>query len=331
MRQAKISDINGSYSEKSLNGPVNLKGANLSGKDLSGLNLSRADLSGADLSGANLAKTVLLNADLTGAILQGANLRRTNFTGATLAGANLDEVRAVRASFGMADLTGTSLFNSRLEIASFIKACLKKADMRCADLKNARLREADLRDVDFSEAVLHSADLSMSRVEGANFTNADLRNSRLRLISGYKKALWTGTDLRDINFAGAYLMRRFATDQNFLKEFREAGRLSRIIYYLWLVTSDCGRSMARWCAWIVLLILSFSWLYSLVGLDYGPHPTVLSNLYLSVVTLTTLGFGDVIPVSAWGQAVVMAEVIMGYIMLGGLLSILSNKMARRAD
>jgi len=68
-----------------------------------------------------------------------------------------------------------------------------------------------------------------------------------------------------------------------------------------------------------------------VGVDYGPHPTSLSNLYLSVVTLTTLGFGDVIPETVWGQVVVMIEVITGYIMLGGLLSILSNKMARRAD
>ena len=310
---------------------VDLRGADLSGKDLGGLNLTGADLKGANLSGANLAKAVLIRADLSGAMLHGANLRRANLSGADLTGANLEEVRAVRASFGMADLSGASLFNARLELSSFIKASLKGADMRCADLKNARFREADLRDVDFTEAVLKSSDLSMARVEGANFSNADMRDSRLRLISGYKKASWIGTDLRNINFAGAYLMRRFASDQNFLKEFKESSRISRVIYYLWLVTSDCGRSMARWCMWILLLVLFFSWLYSMVGVDYGPHPTTLSNLYLSVVTLTTLGFGDVIPKTALGQIVVMTEVITGYIMLGGLLSILSNKMARRAD
>jgi uncharacterized protein YjbI with pentapeptide repeats len=314
-----------------LSGPVDLKGADLSGRDLSGLNLTGADLSGADLSGANLSKSVLINANLSRAMLQGANLRRATLSGADLSGANLEEVRGVRASFGMADLSGASLFNAHLELSSFIKANLRGADMRCVDLKNARFREADLRDVDFTEAVLLSADLSMAKLEGADFSNADMRDSRLRLISGYKKATWIGTDLRNINFAGAYLMRRFASDQNFLKEFREAGRLSRVIYYLWLVTSDCGRSMARWCVWIVLLILFFSWIYSIVGVDYGPHPTSLSNLYLSVVTLTTLGFGDVIPETVWGQVVVMIEVITGYIMLGGLLSILSNKMARRAD
>ncbi len=331
MKSANFSDPLSSAQDEGLSDVRDLRGAYLSGKDLSGMNLSGADLSGADLSDANLSKCVLLNANLSGAILQGANLRRANLSGADLSGANLDEVRAIRASFGMADLSGASLFNARLELSSFIKGCLRGADMRCADLKNARLREADLREADFTEAVLQSSDLSMSRVEGANFSNADMRDCRLRLISGYKKAMWIGTDLRNVNFAGAYLMRRFASDQNFLKEFKEAGRISRIVYYLWLITSDCGRSMARWCIWIVMLIFFFTWLYSMVGIDYGPHPTSISNLYLSVVTLTTLGFGDVIPSSALGQVIVMAEVITGYIMLGGLLSILSNKMARRAD
>ena len=68
-----------------------------------------------------------------------------------------------------------------------------------------------------------------------------------------------------------------------------------------------------------------------VGVDYGKHPTYLSPLYYSVVTLTTLGYGDVVPASASGQLVAMIEVITGYIMLGGLLSIFSIKMARRGD
>jgi hypothetical protein len=55
-------------------------------------------------------------------------------------------------------------------------------------------------------------------------------------------------------------------------------------------------------------------------------------LYFSVVTFTTLGFGDVTPLhgNSAAQAWIMAEVIFGYIMLGGLISIFANKLARRA-
>jgi voltage-gated potassium channel Kch len=54
-------------------------------------------------------------------------------------------------------------------------------------------------------------------------------------------------------------------------------------------------------------------------------------IYFSVVTLTTLGYGDIVPSSTAAQVLCMVEVFMGYVMLGGLLSIFSNKMARRAE
>ena len=52
--------------------------------------------------------------------------------------------------------------------------------------------------------------------------------------------------------------------------------------------------------------------------------------YYSIVTYTTLGFGDVTPITTTGQMVVTAEVILGYLTLGLLVSILANKVARRA-
>ena len=75
----------------------------------------------------------------------------------------------------------------------------------------------------------------------------------------------------------------------------------------------------------------FAGLYGLVDMDFGAYPTFLSPLYGSVVTLTTLGYGDVLPKSPVAQVVVMCEVVTGYVMLGGLLSIFSSKMATRAD
>ena len=52
--------------------------------------------------------------------------------------------------------------------------------------------------------------------------------------------------------------------------------------------------------------------------------------YYSIVTFTTLGFGDVVPVTGIARFAVALEVILGYIMLGGLISIFANKLARRA-
>jgi hypothetical protein len=70
----------------------------------------------------------------------------------------------------------------------------------------------------------------------------------------------------------------------------------------------------------------------------GPHhfhlerlPFELSSMICySVVTFTTLGFGDIKPATVEGSFWVMIEVLLGYVMLGGLISILANKVARRA-
>jgi hypothetical protein len=68
-----------------------------------------------------------------------------------------------------------------------------------------------------------------------------------------------------------------------------------------------------------------------VAIDYGEYRTWFSPIYFSFVTLTTLGYGDAVPMSLTAQIVVSLQAVTGYMGLGGLLSILGNKMARRAE
>ncbi len=305
---------------------VSFREQDLRGADLNGADLRKADLSGCDLTGAQLFK-----ADLSGANLQDAILEDAELTGANLEGAILDGVRAGGAGFGGANLHKANLFRADLHESTLTQANLSSANLHCVNLSHSRLREADLTGADLSEADLRFADLSLSKVANANFSNADLRHGRLRMMHLFKKATWLGVDIREINFAGAYLMRREIIDQNFIKEFRSYNLASKLAYYPWMITCDCGRSMFRWCVCIAVQLLIFSYLYSFVGIDYGPHQTLLSPLYFSVVTMTTLGFGDVVPTTIGGQVVAMTEVTAGYIMLGGLLSIFANKLARRGE
>jgi len=59
--------------------------------------------------------------------------------------------------------------------------------------------------------------------------------------------------------------------------------------------------------------------------------TRFTPLYFSIVTFSTLGFGDIAPKTFWLEIGVAAEVILGYVMLGGLISIFATKVARRND
>jgi len=237
----------------------------------------------------------------------------------------------VGTGFGGANLTGAALRDAKMGGSSFTQAIVRGANFRAADLRGARMREADLRDAELWRADLREADLSESCVSGAVFSHADLRGARISDLTGFENADWIGVDIRDLDLRGAVLIRRFVLDENYLHEFRSRGRGAALLHAAWSITSDCGRSFVRWSLWTALVIVLFGLLYTAVEIDYGEHPTPLSSLYFSVVTLTTLGYGDVLPASLPAQILVIIEVVVGYLALGGLMSIFANKMARRAE
>lgn len=308
-----------------------LRGINLAGEDLSGVDLSQCDLSGAHLSEATFDGTRFLGCHLEGATLYKASLEGCELLGAHLAGAELSECRAARAGFGGADLTRATLFGADLTGATLSKGNLRDADLRTARMEGARLREADLSGANLARADLRSGDLEAAVLTGADFLDADLRAAHLKNVSGYERATWIGADIRDVDFCGAYMVRRHIMDENFIHEFRRRGRLAEVMYRIWWVTSDCGRSFTRWALWVLLVAAAFAGLYTFVDIDYGDHQTALSPLYFSIVTMTTLGYGDVLPASIAAQVIAIIEVVLGYVALGGLLSIFANKMARRAE
>ncbi len=282
-------------------------------------------LQGADLRGRNFT-----NQDLRGANLEGADLRGAELSGALLTDANLRGVRAEGAGFGSAVLDGALLCGADLRKCSFTGASLKGATLQAVDLTGARMVRADLSGADLAAAVVREVDFSNAKLDDAVFRDADLTRARFSGATGYTRVNWSGVNVLDADLNGAHLFRRHVTDELFLEEFRNQSRANAVIYWLWSVTSDCGRSLSRWAGVTFLIALLFAAVYAVLPIDYGDHPTWLSPVYFSIVTLTTLGFGDALPTTVAGQITVMLEVIVGYMMLGGLISILSNKMARRA-
>lgn len=311
--------------------PTDLRGVRLRGADLRGVDLSGCDLTGADLSRADLREATLIGADLSSAELCEARLDGAELAGATLLGASLEGARASRAGFGRADLRRARLFGATLDEASFVEARLRRADARTASAKGARFTDADLSYGAFDRADLERAELSGADVHRASFLEADLRRARLRSLRRFERASFLRADVRDVDFSGAYLLRRRVLDENFLHEFEHRSRLHRVVFWVWWASSDCGRSLTRWSAWTVVIAVGFAWAFSRAAVDFGEHETALSPLYYSVVTLTTLGYGDAVPVSATAQGLAMAEVTLGYVMLGGLISIFANKLARRGE
>ena len=140
--------------------------------------------------------------------------------------------------------------------------------------------------------------------------------------------------------------KRYVADQQFIRAFKKANPM---LARLWRWSSDYGRNLGLWAFWSLFFALLFaiaympfpSWLpdwiqewspqfHQATGQYSGESLTFWNSFYFSIVTFTTLGFGDVVADNATARFLVTMEVIFGYLMLGGLISIFANKLASRS-
>jgi len=312
----------------------------LRGAPLSGADLWKAQLPGADLLKANLSATYLKEANLSGANLWGADLSKAHLRGANLSKTNL---------WGC-NLSGADLTESNLSEANLCEANLSGADLWKVDLSGALLREANLSGANLWGTNLSGADLGIVLYTTDEVLNRLIKwwgpkilhhiplVSRMKRLQNWQKVGITdfgGIDITKINGSKNPILKRHIEDYQFIQGFKKKSWFHQWIFYpLWKVISDCGRSLLLWVMWSAAIVGFFRVAYSCYLSDYfgQASPKWLGVWYFSLLKFTTLGLHTMTPeiqntsVRAWA----MAEMIMGYLMFGSLISILANKFARRA-
>jgi len=305
-----------------------LAGADLSDRDLTAFNLSEADLSDAELCQSDLS---------------GTNLKMVQFAGADLSGARLDGAALYKAT-----LSGASLTAASLKAADLTEADLSRADLRAASLRSANLTDSNLRGATLSEADLTEANLSRADIAGANLCFSNLVETivtgvhygAIRSMRGHYHGI------RGLaSCFGNALFVRDAQDQDYLDTLKHHiehtpdawnRRWKRGWFAAWSFV-DYGRSLVKPAVYALVLVLGFGFVYLLdMSLGWGlmdysdSSKSLFTPFYYSIVTYTTLGFGDITPRHWIGEIIVVGEVILGYTTLGLLLAILANKVARRS-
>ncbi len=173
----KMQDLQSKLRKGEVNVEIALDGIQYSGDDLTGTDF--ADL----YPRRQLAHGVFVGCNLRNTNLMRFNLCYTKFTGSNLVRANLKEAKVEYAEFFKANCSFV-----QSEFGSFHSSNLTEID----------LSGADLRGVDFTGCDLSGAKLLAVQCEGANFSNAILRNCDFR-----------GSDLRNTVFSKSQL---FDTD-----------------------------------------------------------------------------------------------------------------------
>jgi len=90
-------------------------------------------------------------------------------------------------------------------------------------------------------------------------------------------------------------------------------------------------------AQVVLTVFCIIWITAelIYEVEYKANPTQFTNffdaLYFSVTTLTTVGFGDIVPVTAAGRATVSASILTGVLLIPTQLSQLASTLVRAVE
>jgi Ion channel/Pentapeptide repeats (8 copies) len=284
------------------------------------------DISGADLRGR----------DLTGVNLSGANRSSPNPTLSNLKGTNLTSAKLAGADFTLADLNQANLTDANLSDARLIFTNLTDAYLMGTNLTKALVIKSNLTEANLTGADLTSANLYDSNIAGATFLLANLTDVQVTDVKWNPRKMrrrWKSVRGLDSCWGNA-LFKRAAADQDFIDTLEQhwRGTWAIVLFWLWGLSTDYGRSLQRVASmgFVIAMLYGLTYTWWPEMLSYQRPPTWFTPFYFSIVTFTTLGFGDVVPASAIGEIVVSTEVALGYVTLGLLLAVLADKLARRS-
>lgn len=286
-------------------------------EDLDGAYLQKAELMGADW----FAERSLIGADFTEAKVDGVDFSEADLTLATLTG-----VSGINADFRGANLEGAIFTN---------------ADLRRSNLEEARLNEAVFTNVHIG---------GKTKLGERSVYESEHVNPKLSDDHSLEAAAWAYRQLQRVyqNNGLPYLAR-----QSYNRE-KDARR--KLAWVERDYTSAIKRELARWVALYgsspyrvlltsVVVILTAAVLYPLTGgvqevfadrtITYslenpGDAPrwwigrVFFKSLYFSVVTFTTLGFGDIQPVGQLARLIAGVEALLGALLAALLVFVLAR-------
>ena len=240
------------------------------------------------------------------------------------------------ADFSSATFSGAAYFSSTIfsGYANFNSATfISKVSFPNVNMKNP----GDFSDVHFLESTVLKGlwNLGLGRIKCLHWTFTDFSGINTTTI---------------INGASNPYLKRYIDDELWIQSWKERSWLSGMLYSIWELTSHCGRSFPLWAFWILVIIWVFGFAYAEYYMpDWIPFPlnwliesidpdvgvtskgTILTNFtpyYFSVSSM--LGFGEAEPQNLAGEIWLAIEILIGYIMLGSLVSIFANTFARRS-
>jgi len=313
------------------------------------------ELEGRDFSGWYLKEVNLATHRQYGCRTAEVFLSKANFDKANLEKAQLTFSHLEGARFHEAHLEGANLMFAHLDNAFLLGVHLEGACLQCVKMPSANVYNSHLNRSNFVDSHLQGSEFDNACLIGAKFQKARVSGS----TSFYYCEVDRDTDFREggldsvrINSAIKQLLEYNIRRKNWEEWYKEQHwLLRRLVRKFWKI-SDYGISAKQIIKTFFTWALVFAAVYYAWGfIDYyfvgiKDYPGIVSALfvlednqeviscwlvpfravYFSIVTMTTLGFGDMYANAhsflrgLFGHALLALQVILGYVLLGALVT-----------
>jgi len=330
---------------------ANLKGANFS--DIKGgatVGTGTAQL----FTDCNLRDTDFSNTNVSGIDFSTVDdINKVDFSDSILNSTDISGVSIQKADFSNADIRGTDFSDSSLSYSDFTDAQALSADFSGCDLHQARFIRTELDAADLRDAELYGVFMSNPRLRLDTKIGEDLiYEKRIHNTDDVEKK----TEFLHVS-AWVYNILMNAAKENNLpnlaREFyrrkqtvrhRESklsdGLMKRIWWDLSRQVSYYGDSPVHVVRTSLFVIGFTAFLYPCVGgIAKSSNNSIISfstqgslNLemifdviYFSVITFTTLGYGDFHPAGLGGKSLAMLESFFGALLMALLVFVLGRR------
>jgi uncharacterized protein YjbI with pentapeptide repeats len=302
-----------------------LRRANFSHATLTGSNLSGAELEGSKGEAADLTDVDCRKASITDCNLIGSVFRRTKLAEAILRGSDLSEAVFDQIQFDEVDLTGVILFGSKIinpvwpfrpPVATWFGSLKVRDPVPTHPIQDIQGLPHVLRRTIADAQYLIEVE---KRTRISWWQRSLFRLWGITSAFGQSVTRWMAWSLFVLLvFAGAFTRIEFASPQYQPITPQEVKTESFTQESQAIQISPQGQPLPSGDSHIVQ------------GVTVINRLSLIKALYVSTIIFTTLGFSDMTPVSDLGRVLIAIEVTIGYVMLGALLAILANKLARLA-
>ncbi|CCQ12360.1 Kef-type K+ transport system, predicted NAD-binding component [Pseudoalteromonas luteoviolacea B = ATCC 29581] len=275
-----------------------------------------------------------------GGLLQGLELKRANLEGLNLINIDSNEGYDLSYSnFYRANLRGAHLFNNTIRHASLMKADLREANLHCSDLRETnllgiKLDSTRIDNIELGDALLQEGQGKLAKSQGNDEEALDLYQQSEEIYRILRK----GAEQQGLfEMAGNYLYRELQMRHERYPIWSKKWFFSSFSDFF------CGygekpENVIRFSLGMIFLcaigyfFLGVNFQDQIIAFNFNNSwqqnlSALLNSFYFSVVTFTTLGYGDITPVGI-SRLIAAVEAFTGSFTLALFVVVFVKRMTR---